>query len=428
MKKYFYFIYFLPIVVFSQNYTSYMIGDTSDVSTACEYRITLMGGATEHDSASKWFLQGAKGGDVVVLRTSGSDGYNTYFYSSLGVTVNSVETIVMHNASASYEPYVINRIRNAEALWFAGGNQWDYVSFWNNTPIDSAIHYLTHVKKASIGGTSAGMAIQGGSVFTAQYGTVTTATALNNPYYSTVTLLKHDFVHHPILENVITDTHYDNPDRRGRHVAFMARIMQEDTTTTYGIACDEYTAVCIDSTGTARVYGDYPTYDDFAYFIQPNCVMPNNPEICTSSTPLTWNRSQQALKVCKIPGTNIGNNTFNLNDWKTNIGGSWEDWYVNTGTLYTQAGTAPNCTTTFDDEKNTINAVKVYPNPAEKYLYLDLPAKSEIFIYNLLGQTQIKKIINAGLNVIDVSTLKSGIYVISIETTSQVLHKKLYIK
>jgi len=428
MKTYIFLFLIVPVFAFAQNYTSYIIGDTNNVNTACQYRITLMGGATEHDSASKWFLRGANGGDVLVLRTSGSDGYNNYFYSILGVPVNSVETIVMHNASAAYEPYIINRIKNAEALWFAGGNQWDYVSYWNNTPVDSAIHYLIHVKKASIGGTSAGMAIQGGLVFTAQYGTITSATALNNPYDMNMTLLKHDFIHHPILENVITDTHYDSPDRRGRHTAFIARIMQEDGVNAYGIACDEYTAVCIDSTGIAKVYGDYPSYNDFAYFIQPNCVMPNNPETCASGTPLTWNRSQQALKVCKIAGTNTGNNTFNLNDWKTTTGGTWEDWYVLAGTLYTQAGTPPNCTTTLNNDNMYMNDINLYPNPAQKEFYLDMPTQAEIFIYNTLGQLQLQKKVDAGINSIDVSHLSSGIYTLFIHTSSQRIHKKLCVK
>ena len=55
-----------------------------------------MGGATEDDNAMKWFLQRANGGDVLVLKT-GSNGYNAYFYSELGIPLNSVETIVCNN-------------------------------------------------------------------------------------------------------------------------------------------------------------------------------------------------------------------------------------------------------------------------------------------------------------------------------------------
>lgn len=38
--------------------------------------------------------------------------------------------------------------------------------------------------------------------------------------------LRKDLIRHSLLKNVITDTHYNNPDRKGRHVTFMARISQ----------------------------------------------------------------------------------------------------------------------------------------------------------------------------------------------------------
>lgn len=69
-------------------------------------------------------------------------------YSQLGVVVNSVQTIVFNQAAASFDPYVIRQLANAEALWFAGGDQWDYVSYWKNTPIDSTINYLINTKKS----------------------------------------------------------------------------------------------------------------------------------------------------------------------------------------------------------------------------------------------------------------------------------------
>ena len=119
----------LAKISFSQSYTSYFTGDTSDVTTTTQGVTVLMGGATENDNAMNWFLQHSGGGDVVVIRATGSNGYNNYLYSTLGVNVNSVETIVFNNATASHDLYVINQIRNAEALWIAGGNQWDYVSY-----------------------------------------------------------------------------------------------------------------------------------------------------------------------------------------------------------------------------------------------------------------------------------------------------------
>lgn len=40
---------------------------------------------------------------------------------------------------ASYDSFVIDRIDQSEGLWFAGGNQWNYYSFWKDTPVHSAI-------------------------------------------------------------------------------------------------------------------------------------------------------------------------------------------------------------------------------------------------------------------------------------------------
>jgi len=140
----------------------------------------MMGGATEHDEAMKWFLNRANGGDILVLRASGSNGYNDYLYTDLGITVNSVETIVFNNASASSDTYIHDKISKAEAIWFAGGDQWNYVSYWRNSPIDSLINDGLLNRNIVIGGTSAGMAIQGEYYFSAENGTVTSSTALSS--------------------------------------------------------------------------------------------------------------------------------------------------------------------------------------------------------------------------------------------------------
>ena len=65
--------------------------------------------------------------------------------------------------------------------------------------------------------------------FSAQNGTVTSSTALSNPFDNNVTVDSLPFISNQFLSDVITDTHYDNPDRKGRHLVF-ARIK-----TDYGI-------------------------------------------------------------------------------------------------------------------------------------------------------------------------------------------------
>lgn len=246
MKSILLFTIALAFNSFSQSYTSYFTGNSIDISTTPSGGICMMGGATEHDEAMKWFLQRANGGDVLVLRTSGSDGYNDYMYTDLGVSVNSVETIVFNNSSASNDAYVQQKIQQAEAIWFAGGDQWNYISYWRDTPVEAYVNEAITIRNAVIGGTSAGMAIQGGYYFSAENGTVTSASALANPFDSRVTVDSTAFLENEYLSDVITDSHYDDPDRKGRHVAFLARMNSDYGIAGKGIACNEYTAVCID--------------------------------------------------------------------------------------------------------------------------------------------------------------------------------------
>ncbi len=76
---------------------------------------------------------------------------------------------------------------------------------------------------------------------------------------------------------------------------------------------------------------------------------------------------------------------------------------------------------TLSVEENVIDGFNMYPNPAEKTLILT--AKEEIKhveIFNLLGQQQIKKLINSKHTYLDLSLLPTGNYIIKIYTESAV--------
>lgn len=403
----------LQAFAFGQNYTSYLTGSSSDLVTQPLGGVCLMGGATEDDNAMRWFLDRANGGDVLVLRASGSDGYNSYFYSGLGATINSVETIVFNNGSAANEAYVQQKIEQAEAIWIAGGDQWDYISYWRNTPIDSLINRAISERNCVIGGTSAGMAIQGSHYFSAENGTVTSTTALTNPYTSTVTVDSAPFLENEFLQNVITDTHYDSPDRKGRHTVFLARILTDTGIMAKGIACDEYTAVCIEPGGIAHIYGGFPTYDDNAYFLQPNCELASvTPENCSAGTPLEWNHGGQAVKVYVVKGTANGVNTFDLNTWNTGIGGTWEEWSVVNGTLNTAAGIAPNCATSEVVELASQKTVTLFPNPASVQLTIDTDRIIHTSSISTLDGRIIQQ--NNDARTVSIAQLPSGSYLLQI--------------
>lgn len=410
---------FLNYIAFSQSYTTYFTGNSTDVVTSPFGGVCIMGGATEHDEAMKWFLEQANGGDILVLRTSGSNGYNNYLYSQLGIGVNSVETIVFNNATASNDAYVLQQIQNAEAIWFAGGDQWNYVSYWRNTPIDSLINLALVNKKIVIGGTSAGMAIQGGYYFSAENGTVTSATALNNPYDFDVTVDSTKFLDNDYLGDVITDTHYDNPDRKGRHITFLARIFMDYGVQAKGIACQEYTAVCIDTNGLAKIYGEYPAYDETVYFLQTNCeILDITPEECSLNNPLDWNKGGEAVKVYVVKGTMTGANTFDLSDWQTGSGGVWENWYVDNGVLIEELGSQINCSSVGVVQNKFENDIRLFPNPANETLSVTLnSAITNIDIIDVHGKVVIP---NSSFNLnemtIDISSLDYGFYFVHVKS------------
>lgn len=351
------------VLLFGQGYTSWFLGNAQDAAVNALGGVCLMGGATEHDEAMRWFLRRANGGDVLVLRASGSDGYQSYFHSELGVPVNSVETIRFDAATAATATHVHERIQRAEAIWFAGGDQWNYVNFWRGTAIDSLINQGITERNMAIGGTSAGMAILGGHYFTAQNGTITSAAALANPYATNLTVSNAPFLRVPFLAGVVTDSHYDSPDRRGRHLVFVARASADSDTEVRGIACNEYVAVCVDTTGIAQVYGEWPAYEEYAYFIQGNCLFPEGPESLQPGAPLTWFRNGTAVKACRVPGTMQGVHTFDLNDWRTTTsGGEWQDWSVQQGTFSSVGGTqAADCLTAVDDITASTGLVRLDP-------------------------------------------------------------------
>lgn len=406
--------------LYAQNYQSYFTGSSTDIVTNPAGGVCLMGGATENDEAMKWFLQRANGGDVLVLRASGSDGYNDYFYNQLGITLNSVETIVFNNALASNEPLIHQKINQAEAIWFAGGDQWDYISYWRGTAIDTLIRSAIQNRNIVIGGTSAGMAIQGQYYFSAENGTITSTVALNDPYDFNLTVDSTTFLGLNYMQGLITDTHYDNPDRRGRHISFMARILTDWSLIPKGIACEEYTAVCIDENGIASVYGDYPNYDDYAYFIQTNCELSNpNPEDCVNGNPLTWNHSGNALKVCKIPGTMNGNNSFDLNDWKTNSGGSWLHWSVNSGVLQETTGSSPNCNLGVNEN---IFQVNVFPNPTTDQV--NILSSSRIDALEIIDN-QGKIVLQSEKTSISLGDLEPGFYTIVVHSENLLETRKI---
>jgi cyanophycinase len=269
--------------VAAPGYQYHVVGNAADVVTATSGLLVLQGGGTDVDENFVRMGARAGGGDFVVIRASGTDAYNPYIYELC--SCDSVATIVFKNRNAAFDPFVVETIRNAEALFIAGGDQSAYVQFWKNTPIEAAINYVA-AKPAPVGGTSAGMAIMSEFVYSAMSNSsLTSEEGLADPFHRDLTLDR-DFVSLPKLQGLITDQHLQERDRIGRTVAFLARLVADGWTAEgRAIAADRETALHVDPTdGTAEVFTTPTHPTPYVYFLRT----PGPPEVCQPGTPLTY--------------------------------------------------------------------------------------------------------------------------------------------
>jgi len=217
----------------------------------------LAGGGTDSDAGMRWLLAqgGSRGtnryGDVVVLRASGSDGYNT-FLMNLGA--NSVTSIVVRTVAGANSAYVRDAIAKAEVVFLAGGDQSRYVDLWAGTTLQAAVNARI-AARYPIGGTSAGLAVMGEYAYSALNTSSTSSVVLADPYDASVTFARSLFTV-PLLANLITDSHFVTRDRMGRTVTFLARLQQDGVAASpRAIAVDEGSALGVTASGAGTVFG-----------------------------------------------------------------------------------------------------------------------------------------------------------------------------
>jgi len=266
----------------AQSYKYFRLGNPDDVQTKPMAGIAMMGGGSDLDEAFRWLCQKGNGGDFVVLRARGDDDYNSYIKGLC--KANSVATLIIPDRQAAEDPAVAEIIRKAEVVFIAGGDQANYIRGWKDTPVQKAINEDIAAGKA-IGGTSAGLAVQGEFVYGA-FGDkpddkdLASTDVLPNPYFERVTLVR-EFLRVPHLENLITDSHFAKRDRMGRTLGFLARIMKDGwSTSPREVAIDEKSAVLVETSGKATVVGS----GKGAYFMKPSRM----PEMCEKGVPLSF--------------------------------------------------------------------------------------------------------------------------------------------
>lgn len=258
-----------------------------------------MGGG-EQDPALKVLCQRTNGGDFLILRANTEDDYAQKVDEEILALcpLNSAATIVFSEREDSDDPKLLEHINRAGAIYIAGGDQSNYVRFWQDTPVEDALNRHIAVSKP-IGGSSAGLAVLGEFSFSSMIDTIHSPEALADPYGNKVTLSR-DFLRIPLLADVITDTHFVKRDRMGRLLVFLARILQDGWAKQIrAIAVEQDAAVLLEPGGQAKIIGSGP-----AYFLEAR----NLPEVCKRKTPL----SIEGISVHRVQT----GGTFNVKDWK----------------------------------------------------------------------------------------------------------------
>jgi cyanophycinase len=277
------------------------LGNPTDVKTKTLTGAAMMGGGTDQDPAFLWLCVRSGGGDFLILTASSSDDYNPYIRKLC--KVNSVATLSLPNRASANEPFVVETIRNAEAIFITGGDQANYIKNWQGTPVQAAINERLR-DGVPIGGTSAGLAVLGEFIFTAMNDTALSQETLADPYNKQVTLGS-GFLNVPYMQGILTDQHFVKRDRLGRSVGFLARILQDSMAPSVReSAVDERNVVLVDERGNATLVGK-----GAAYFMRPT----TKPEVCRPGKPLTF-RNIDVYRIRR-------GGSFRIPDW-TGSGGS----------------------------------------------------------------------------------------------------------
>jgi cyanophycinase len=275
-------------------------GNATDGTVTPRAGFALMGGGALQDTAFRFLCERANSGDFLILRVNTDEKHARQVNEEIRqlCPLNSAATIVFDDRENSDDPKLIQIIDQAESIFIAGGDQSNYVRFWQHTPVQDALNRHIAAGKP-IGGSSAGLAILGEFSFASMIDTIHSPEALADPYGNKVTISR-DFLQIALLRGTITDTHFAKRDRMGRLVVFLARIIQDGwANQVRAIAVEENAAVLLEPDGAAKIVGAGP-----AYFLEAK----NSPEICRRKTPLRF----AGIAVHRAPA----GASFDLRKWK----------------------------------------------------------------------------------------------------------------
>ncbi|MEU7112725.1 pre-peptidase C-terminal domain-containing protein [Streptomyces sp. NPDC046182] len=220
--------------------------------------------------------------DVVVLAGSApTSGSRTPECDTITASagVNSCTTWTLTTAVDGDNSQMNTDVRNAEFVYFAGGDQCRYAA-WKGTALEASVESVV-AKGGGSGGGSAGHHVNSPIVYDACNGSVTSAEALANPYdrYVGFTTGMFEWANYGA---VINDSHFVTRDRMGRTMSFLARAVKDGLApagSAWGVGVEEGGgSLFLDRNGMATQYGED------AYVV----LADHQPEQAVDRKPLTY--------------------------------------------------------------------------------------------------------------------------------------------
>lgn len=214
----------------------------------------LVGGGSEEeggwsDIPYAWAVENSVNKKVAVISYADEDNFIPDYFLSLGAA--SAVNFKIDSRNEADLQYTYDQLMQYDVFFFKGGDQFNYYKFLKDTKTIQAI-----IDKFNgggvISGTSAGMAILSGVIFTAENGSVYPDEALQD-FKSSKISLAGDFL--PLFPGYIFDSHFTERGRGPRLLAFMANWFVNHDALLRGIGVDDRTAFCIDNNKLGTVYG-----------------------------------------------------------------------------------------------------------------------------------------------------------------------------
>jgi cyanophycinase len=268
---------------------TYLAGNAADVRPKLHGPVLDLAGSSAEPVALQAMIDAVRGCsdcdanvDVVIIRASGDESLNAVFMGLRGV--DSALSYVITDRDSANRRDVERSVLNAEVVWFAGGDQCNYIRWVKGTRVHRAVQRVFR-RGGGVGGNSAGLAIQGEIAYDACPDvSAASKDVLADPFHRDVSLSS-DFFRWPALRDLITDTHFHQRDRFGRLVVFLARSFHGRRID--GIGVDEQTSIIVTPDQKGKVFGP-----GAAYLL----AVDHPPEVLEKGKPLTY----RGLKVWKF--------------------------------------------------------------------------------------------------------------------------------